>query len=314
MATGGKELKPTQYHYGERENIITQQEFESMLVSDSLVKDLRQVAMIQCVGARDEKRSYCGRICCGEAVKNALKLKELNENVEIFIFYRDIRTYGFKEDYYAKAREKGILFIRYEPEKKPEVQIEGERLSVTYYDTLLGMEGEINPDMVVLSTPVVAEGNGTLGKLLKVPTTKDGFFMEAHMKLRPIDFATEGIYLCGLAHYPKFIPESINQAHGAAARAATILSRDTITSSGIVSEVIEEECVGCGVCLEVCPYDAVKLYNTPKGSRARVISAVCKGCGVCGSRCPAGAISSHHFNDSQILSQIMTAFPASENE
>lgn len=309
VATGGKELKPAEYRYGESKNIVTQQELENMIVYNPSSKDLRQVAMIQCVGARNEEQPYCGRICCGEAIKNALKLKELNENTEIFIFYRDIRTYGYREDYYAQAREKGIFFIRYEPERKPRIDIRGESLCLTFFDPVLDMEGEINPDLVVLSTPVVSEGNQVLGQLLKVPVTSDGFFMEAHMKLRPIDFTTDGIFLCGLAHYPKFIPETISQANGAAARAATILSQDKIIASGALCEVNESECVGCGLCQKACPYGAIELQDTLEGLKvARVISTLCKGCGHCNSMCPTGAVSLRHSTNSQIFSEIAAAF------
>jgi len=167
------------------------------------------------------------------------------------------------------------------------------------------MEGEINPDLVVLSTPIISEGNQELGQLLKVPVTTDGFFMEAHMKLRPLDFTTEGIFLCGMAQYPKYIPETISQANGAAARAATILSRDTILCSGAICEVNEEECVACGACQSSCPYGAVELQDTtPKGLKAIILPAVCKGCGICNAKCPTGAISLNHFTDSQIFSQI----------
>jgi heterodisulfide reductase subunit A len=304
VATGGKVLKPAEYHYGESKRIVTQQEFENMIVSEPLVKDLRQVVMVQCAGARNEERPYCSRICCGEAIKNALKLKELNENIEIFIFYRDIMTYGFKEDYYTLAREKGISFIRYEPERKPKVHIK-ENFSLTFYDPVLEMEGKINPDLVVLSTPVTGEGNRELGQLLNIPVTNDDFFMEAHLKLRPLDFATEGIFLCGMAQYPKYIPETISQANGAAVRAATILSKGTILCSGAICEVRERECIGCGACQLVCPYGAVELQDTPEGLKvARVIPALCKGCGTCNAKCPTGAIYLNHFTDSQVFSKI----------
>ena len=308
VATGGKALQPTQYRYGESKKIVTQQELEGIMASSPSIKDVKQVAMIQCVGARNEERPYCSRICCGEAIKNGLKLKELNENAEVFIFYRDMRTYGFYEDYYTRAREKGILFIRYDPEREPKIEIRGEKLFLNHVDPLLNMEGELNPDLVVLSTPVISEGNKELGQLLRIPITKDGFFMEAHLKLRPLDFATEGVFLCGMAHYPKFISETISQANGAAVRAATILSRDTVISSGAIGEVQEEECIGCGLCQKVCPYGAIELRETPEGKKARIIPPICKGCGACSSRCPTWAISQPHFTDSQILSQIHAAY------
>ena len=308
VATGGKLLKPTEYQYGESKKIVTQQELEDMIASNTLPEDIRQVAIIQCVGARNEERPYCSRICCGEALKNALKLKELNENIDISIFYRDMRAYGFREDYYLKAREQGVLFIQYEPDRKPEVDIKGEDLSLTYYDSTLAMEGEINPDLLVLSTPIIPEGNQELSQLLRIPVTGDGFFMEAHMKLRPLDFATDGMFLCGTAHYPKYIPETINQANGAALRAATILSLDTIVSSGVVCEVNENECIGCDLCVRVCPYGAIELEDTEEGKIAKVITAACKGCGVCNSVCPTAALSLNHFTDQQLFSQIEAAY------
>jgi heterodisulfide reductase subunit A len=308
VAVGGKELKPTQYHYGESKKVVTQQEFENMIVSSPSLKNLQRVAMIQCVGARNEERPYCGRICCGEAIKNALKLKELNENSQVVIFYRDIRTYGFKEDYYAQARERGILFIRYQPESEPKIEIKGGKLFLTFYDPVLNMEGQINPDLVVLSTPVVSKGSREMGQLLRVPVTVDGFFMEAHLKLRPLDFATDGIFLCGMAHYPKFIPETISQADGAALRAATILSQDTMFSSAAFCEVNEENCIGCGLCQKVCPYGAIEFRGTPEGEKASIIPALCKGCGACTSKCPTEAIAQNHFTDFQISSQINAAY------
>ncbi|MFC2014709.1 FAD-dependent oxidoreductase [Chloroflexota bacterium] len=305
VATGGKLLKPTEYRYEESQKIVNQQEIEDMIATNTLPKDIKQVAMIQCVGARNEERAYCSRICCGEAIKNALKLKEQNEDLDVTIFYRDMRAYGFREDYYLEAREKGVLFIQYEPENKPEVDLKGDDISLTFYDSTLSMKGEINPDLLVLSTPIISEGNQELSQLLSVPVTEDGFFMEAHMKLRPLDFSTDGIFLCGMAHYPKYIPETINQANGAALRAATILSRDSIIASGAVCDVNEAKCVGCGLCVKICPFNATELRDRPGDQKvAGVIAALCKGCGTCNARCPTGAISLNHFTDSQVYSQI----------
>ena len=309
VATGGKLLKPAEYKYGESRKIVTQQEFEGMLAADALPKDLKQVAMIQCVGARDEKRPYCSRTCCGQALKNALKLKERNENTEVVVFYRDMRAYGFMEDYYLLAREKGVLFIQYEPENKPGVDVSKENVSLKFYDSTLAMEGELNPDLLVLSTPVIPEGNQELSQLLRLSLTGDGFFMEAHMKLRPLDVATDGIFLCGMAHYPKYIPETINQANGAALRAATILSQDSIVASGAICEIAEDQCISCGACISVCNYNAIEFHETPQGKKARVIPAMCKGDGLCNSKCPTGAISLKHFIDEDIVAQIDASAP-----
>ena len=266
--------------------------------------------MIQCVGARNEERPYCGRTCCGEALKNALRLKELNENTDVVVFYRDMRAYGFREDYYLQAREKGVLFIQYEPERKPEADLKGDDLALRFYDSTLEMEGDLNPDLLVLSTPVTTEGNQELSQLLRVSLNGDGFFMEAHMKLRPLDLATDGIFLCGLAHYPKYIPETINQANGAALRAATVLSQESIVASGAICEIKEKECISCGACISVCKYGAIEFYQTPHGKKARVISALCKGDGLCNSKCPTGAIYLQHFIDEGILAQIDAVFQA----
>ncbi len=310
VATGGKLLTPSEYGYGESKKVVTQQELEAMIASKTLPTDLKQIAVIQCVGARNERRPYCSRICCGEALKNALRIKELNADTDVVIFYRDMRAYGFREDYYLRAREKGILFIQYEPEKKPEIKLRGQDLSLTFYDSTLSMEGEMNPDLLVLSTPVIPEGNQELSQLLRVSLTGDGFFMEAHMKLRPLDVATDGIFLCGMAHYPKYIPETINQADGAALRAATILSKDSITASGAVCAIDENECISCGACISICKYGAIEFHETPQGKKARVMPVLCKGDGLCNSKCPTGAISLQHFLNEEITAQIDSAFQA----
>lgn len=308
VATGGSAYIPTEYNYGQSSRIVTQQELEEMISTGTLPENIKNVSMIQCVGARNETHGYCSRICCGVALKNALKLKEINPDTDITVFYRDMRAYGFKEDYYLEARDKGVLFIQYEPEKQPEVSVNGDNLSLQYYDSTINMEGEIKPDLLVLSIPVVPDGNQELSQLLRLPLTGDGFFMEAHMKLRPLDFATDGIFLCGMAQYPKDIPDSINQAKGAALRAATILSKDTIVASGAVCEVNEEDCIGCGLCTRGCPYNAIELLETDEGKVAHVIPAACKGCGVCNAVCPTHAVTLNHFTDQQIFSQIEAAY------
>jgi heterodisulfide reductase subunit A len=308
VATGGKAHVPDEYHYSESKKIISQQELEEMIATEALPRDLKQVAMIQCVGVRNEERPYCSRICCGQALKNALKLKALNADLDVFVFYRDMRVYGFREDYYHEAREKGVTFIRYEAEDKPEVSIKGQQPSVTFYEPMLESKAAISPDLLVLSTPVLPEGNQEVAQLLHVPLTKDGFFMEAHLKLKPLDFALEGMFLCGMAHYPKFITETISQANGAALRAATILSQDTVETSGAVSEVDEDACIGCGLCEKACLYSAISLQSRGQEKIAAVVPALCKGCGVCGAVCSSDAVSIKHSTDVQIAAQIDSAY------
>jgi heterodisulfide reductase subunit A len=331
VATGGQELKPEEYLYGEDERVITQQELEQKigeidmrhetsdlrletggdreLKSDvsglrSQVSSLKSVVMIQCVGSRCEERPYCSRICCSEAVKNALKLKELNPDINVYILYRDLRTYGYAEDYYTEAREGGVIFIRYEDDSKPEVVEQEGQLMVSVRDLILDEPLVLGADLVVLSTAVLPAANEGLAKMLKVPLTQDGFFLEAHVKLRPVDFATDGVYVCGIAHSPMNIEECISQASGCASRAAVLLSKDTIVVPPTVSVVDEELCVGCGLCEAVCQFNAIQVEDTESGRSARVTSASCKGCGTCGASCPQQAITMKHFTDEQLLAQV----------
>ena len=208
--------------------------------------DMEMVVMIQCVGSRNETRPNCNRICCSVALKNALKLKEKDPNTNICILYRDIRTYGFKEDYYREAREKGVIFIRYDEKIEPEVNIIDNKLKVTVNDSCLNEQIVIKPDLIVLSAAFLPTENKELSQMLKVPLEQNGFFLEAHVKLRPLDFATDGIFLCGTAQWPKFINETIIQAKGAAARAGTILSKEKMKIIGSIAEIEEDRCIGCG--------------------------------------------------------------------
>jgi heterodisulfide reductase subunit A len=265
--------------------------------------------MIQCVGSRDDIHLYCSRVCCSTAVKNALKIKEINKKANVYILYRDIRTYGFKEDYYQTAREKGVIFIRYTPKRKPEVKRVGNKILVTVFDLLLDEELVIDTDMLTLSTGIAPpESNVHLSQLLKVPLNEDGFFLEAHMKLRPVDFATDGIFLAGMAHSPKFIDESISQACAAVSRACTILTKDHLELLGIVAEVNEYRCVGCGLCEDVCGYKAIEMVSKQIDGKEKIVAqvneALCKGCGACSGACYSGAIQQNGFTDEQILSII----------
>jgi heterodisulfide reductase subunit A len=300
VATGSNPYKPTEYLYRNNENVITQLDLEKMLGSKKF--EANSIVMIQCVGFRDETHGYCSRTCCSQAVKNALRIKEINPDCEIYVLFKDMRTYGFREEYYAKTSDAGVKFILYDDENRPVVKDE-DGLTVEVLDPVLKNVLKIKPDKVVLAIGMEPrENNSELAKMLKVPLSKDGFFLEAHMKLRPLDFATEGIFLCGAAHFPKFVDECISQASGAAARACTILSKSEIKSEGIVSSVNEELCYGCGICVLNCPYNAVELDEGTQ--KAKVVSALCKGCGVCGATCPKHAIVMCHFTDEQVKAQI----------
>jgi len=308
VATGAEESKPKgEYLYGQDERVITQLELEEKLSTpDTQLLTLKSIAMIQCVGSRIPERPYCSRVCCQEAIKNALRIKEENPDVEIYILYRDIRTYGFMEEYYRKARQKGITFIRYELENKPEVSVGNSSLKIKVIDLSLGKTLVLFPELLALSSAVVSGGNEELAKMLKVPLSEDGFFLEAHVKLRPVDFATDGIFLCGMAHFPKMIDETISQAAAASARASMTISHDVIDVIPIVSTVDQEICIGCGLCESLCPYSAIRLEPWPEGGeKAFNISASCKGCGICAANCPPHAIKMNHFTDSEISSQIV---------
>ncbi|MEO0079484.1 MAG: FAD-dependent oxidoreductase [candidate division WOR-3 bacterium] len=294
VATGGRYRQPTEYHYGQSPAIVTQQELERLLRERSSLAALRSVVMIQCVGSREEGRNYCSRICCAEAIKNALALKELNPELGVFVLYRDIRTYGFREEFYRAARERGVVFIPFEPVAKPAVTVEDGRLEVKVRDPVLAEELTLLPDLLVLSAGVEApEGARELAQMLKIPLHQDGFFLEAHMKLRPVDCATDGVFLAGMCHYPKFIDEAIAQAQAAAGRAATVLSRDHVEAEATVAHVNPERCSACHMCESLCAYRAieVKVVDERTGRQAAVVNeALCKGCGACAANCRSLAI------------------------
>ncbi|MFC2050680.1 FAD-dependent oxidoreductase [Chloroflexota bacterium] len=318
IATGAEEYKPTEYLYGEDDRVLTQLELEEQIAKgEPGVIDSQSLVMIQCVGCRQEDRNYCARICCSQAVKNALKLKGINPEMDIYILFRDMRTYGFKEDYYKEAADREVKFIRYEPDDKPQVEAveeDGRRfLRVTVPDSILGKKIAIDADSLALSAAVIpSAGSKEVARLFKVTLSPDGFFQEAHVKLRPVDFSADGVYLCGIAHYPKHISEAVSQAYGAAGRALTLLSQDTVVASGSVCEVNESKCISCGACISVCNYGAIEFHDTPQGKKAKVNPVICKGDGLCNSQCPTGAISLKHYTDEELLSQIDAAIPALE--
>jgi heterodisulfide reductase subunit A len=306
VATGAVEYKPTEYLYGKDPRIMTQHELEQEIANGKF--RAKNVVMIQCVGARNEERPNCSRICCGQAVKNALKIKESNPETEVYVLYKDLRAYGFKEDYYRDAAMKGVIFVNYDDERKPQVTNENGKLKVTFWEPVIKEEVDVEPDVVVLSAATIPNpGNKHVAEMLKVPLTKDGSFLEAHMKLRPVDFATEGVFLCGMAHSPKYVDESIAQACAAAARATTILSRDKLEMEGIIANVNEDLCSGCRVCEYLCPYGAVEMKDKEGKTVAHMIEALCKGCGACGTACPTKAITMGHFTTEEILAQVKAA-------
>jgi len=313
IAVGADEYEPTEYLYGEDDRVLTQLELgEQIAKGEERLINSRSLVMIQCVGCRQEDRDYCARICCSNAIKNALKLKEINPRMDISILFRDIRTYGFSEDYYREASDKDVKFIRYEPDDKPRVEAVEEEgrsaIRVTLPDYILGRKLAIDADILALAAAVIpSAGNREISQFFKVALGPDGFFKEAHVKLKPVEFGTEGVYLCGLAHYPKHIPEAINQAYGAASRALTLLSHDIVTVSGSVCEVNEKKCMSCGACISACTYNAIEFRTTRQGQKAGVNPLLCKGDGLCNAKCPTGAIFLKHFTDEDLLSQIDAA-------
>jgi len=304
VATGGEEYKPKEYLYGEDTRVITQLELEEKMSESNF--ETQKVVMIQCVGSRNDERTYCSRVCCAQAIKNALKIKEKNPDSNVYILYKDVRAYGFNEAYYKEASENGVIFFRYDDENKPKVERENGILKVSFLEPILNEEFAIEPDLLVLSAATLPpKGNEYLAKMLKVPLSKDGFFLEAHMKLRPVEFATDGIFLCGLAHSPKPVDESISQACAAASKVCTILSKPFVEGEGIIARVNEALCSGCGLCVEICPYKAISLDE--KTEKATINSALCKCCGACVAGCRMGAIQQKGFEDREILNVLDAA-------
>jgi heterodisulfide reductase subunit A-like polyferredoxin len=313
VATGGQEYRGPEYGYGADPRILTQQEFEDRLSRPQDLGDLRHVVMIQCVGPAEHT---CTRTCCAVALKNALRLKDLLPAADVTILYRDIRTYGFKERLYTAARRRGVRFLRYDEDHKPRIDppTEAGVLNVHAWEPALAQELSLTADMLVLSMPMVpAEGSRALATTLKVPVDQDGWFLEAHIKLRPVEFASSGLYLAGAAHYPKLLDESVVQARAAASRAATILSRPTLSAGGIVAQVRAEACVGCLTCVRVCPL-GVPVVRPELAGVGRVEGAayieptICQGCGTCVGECPAGAIELLHYRRDQVEQQVLALF------
>lgn len=311
VATGAEVLQPDGlYGYGQYEEVLTLLELERRL-KEKRLGEPKEIVMIQCVGSRGQRVPYCSRICCGIAIKNALVLKQQHPHAKIHILHNGIHVYGIEyESLYRAALQAGIRFDKYRFENPPEVVKEAEGLEVRFFSELMKAERVYHADLVVLATPLVQHPDASdLSKLLKVPLGLDRFFFEAHVKLRPIDFSTDGIFLCGTAHAPKFVPESVAEAFGTASRASTILTKSEVETEGIVSDISQSLCKGCGLCAGICQYGAISInYYGPGELGAEVNRALCKGCGTCAGACPYQAITMRHFTDEQILAQIRSAF------
>jgi heterodisulfide reductase subunit A len=317
VATGGKEYHPAKVlgkAVPESDKIVTQQELEIRLGGKTKNRAPASIVMVQCAGSRGDELNYCSKVCCNHAVKNALKIKEINPDSQVVVLYRDMRTYGFAEDSYREAREKGVIFTPYSMDKKPAITGSGSKIKVEFYDPILQDDVTMNPELVALSVGIVPDDTETLSKLLKIPVNEDSFYLEAHVKLRPVELSVAGVYVCGLAHSPKPIDEVIVQAQAAAAKAAIPLVKGVVSVDPIVSHVNKEQCIGCGLCTSLCPYRAIRMVvQEDKKRKAETIVASCKACGICASHCPTFAISMGGFTNEQITAQI-SAFGESEEE
>ena len=304
IAMGGHSYKPAEYLYKENPRVMLSLEMDQALrEKNPLVTGAKCAAFIQCVGSREPDRPYCSRVCCTHSVESALKLKELNPEMDVYVLYRDLRTYGLRENLYKEAREKGVVFIRFDLENKPQVSqnAKGE-LTVTVRDHILGIPVNLHPDVLTLASAIIVKNQEKLAKLFKVPLNNDGFFLEAHMKLRPVDFATDGVFVAGLAHYPKPMDEAIAQAKAAAARAAVVLAQDAIRAGGVVAQIDEAACSGCQACVGVCPFGAINYKE--REDVCEVNQALCKGCGTCAANCPSECITLFGFSHKQIYTQV----------
>jgi len=306
LATGARELKPKEYLYGEHPAVVTHLEMDEALgQGDPRVEGAEKVVFIQCVGSRDEERPYCSKVCCTHSVESALELKRRKPETQVYILYRDMRTYGQREDLYKEARKKGVIFARYSLVEKPRVTADGDQVAVEFRDPILDRKVAVKADILCLATAIEPHNDQTLAQLFKVPVDQDGWFLEAHQKLRPVDFASDGVFLCGMAHYPKPIDESIAQAQAAASRAMTVLAMEDIKVGGVVSYIRPELCSACLGCIGVCPYGAISLDY--EKNVAVVNQALCKGCGACSAACPSEAPVLMGFNNEQLYAQIESA-------
>jgi len=303
IATGAREFKPDEYLYGKDPRVVTHTELDWKFIdNDPSLKEIKTAVFIQCVGSREPQRPYCSRVCCTHSIESALHLKALNPSVNTYVLYRDIRTYGEREYLYRKARLSGVLFIPFSRNQKPQVRVGADKLEIEVVDHLLERPVLIKADLLALASAIISHRDEKLAQLFKIPVNQNGFFVEAHAKLAPSDFATEGLFLCGMAHYPKSIDESIAQALAVASRAATVLSQKHIETSGIVSLIDPDQCVGCQGCLDVCPFGAINYYEDRH--ICQVNKALCKGCGACTATCFSGSVQLAGFTSEQLYAQI----------
>ncbi|MFP4160245.1 MAG: FAD-dependent oxidoreductase, partial [Desulfobacterales bacterium] len=301
MATGAKEHRPGEYLYGENPAVVTQLELGEKLEQQGAADNLNQVVMIQCIGSRNEENPNCSRICCQSAIKNAIHIKKLNPETQVYILYRDIRTYGMLEDYYTEARKLGVMFFRFDPENAPVVNSGDKGVNVEFTDHILSRQISVDADMLVLSAGVEAEDTEELSNIMKLNRNPENFFIEAHVKLRPVEMGTEGIYLCGTAHSPKLVSESIAQAMAAASRATTMLAQPYLTLSAVTAHVDPEKCASCLICVRTCPYGVPRINEE---GVSEIDDALCQGCGACAAECPAKAIELRWYEDDQIMSKV----------
>ena len=301
VATGAGEYRPKEYLYGEDPRVLTQVEFGDLL-EQKKVGDLQSVVMIQCVGSRNEQNVNCSRICCQSAVKNALHLKRLNPAAQVYVLYRDMRTYGLLEDFYTEARKQGVIFIRFEPEAAPQAAVDADGIVVRVKDHVLQREIEILADRLVLSAGMTAADTDDVSGIMKLNRNPEGFFIEAHVKLRPVDMPSEGVYLCGTAHGPKLITETIAQAQAAASRAATLLCKEVVKLSAITAKLDTDHCVKCLTCVRSCPFGVPQFNASEKV--VEINEALCHGCGVCTAVCPRQAIGLSYYEDDQLVCKI----------
>jgi len=308
MATGALQYTPSEYSYGQSDRIVTTLDLDKKLkANDSMLDELKTAVFIQCVGSREKERSYCSRVCCTHSIDNSIELKKMNPETNVYILYRDIRTYGEREYLYREAREAGVIFINFNKDEKPVVSVTGGKVTVSVMDHVLRKPLEIETDLLTLASAIVPNNVDQVAQMFKLPVNDHGFFVERHAKLGPSEFATDGVFLCGMCHYPKPIDESATQAQAAASRAVTLLAREMIHTNGQVAYTDPMACSSCGICVSVCPYSAPSFTVEGRfAGKAEINPVLCKGCGLCVASCRSGAIHHKGFDNNQIFAQLFS--------